>query len=169
MAMSPDGEAVATVGVTHDGSTYNSTVKLWDARTGKLKRALDEEKDSHLEIAFSRDFLAIGVNGILHETDPRGPREVRLLDAKTQELKHKIDGTLVPGVRSWSAIAFSLDGKRLALGGWDENDAFVRLWDVEKKKLIEGKTVFEKLPDRWNTAHCLAFSPDGKMLAAVCD
>lgn len=68
MAMSPDGEVLATVGVTHDGSTYNSTIKLWDARTGKLIRALDEEKDGHIEIAFSRNLLTIGVNGKLNDT-----------------------------------------------------------------------------------------------------
>jgi RNA polymerase sigma factor (sigma-70 family) len=166
MAMSPDGQMLATVGVTHDGSKYNSTVKLWDARTGKLKQALDEVKDSHLELAFSRDFLAIGVNGKLQDTDPRGPREVRLLDVKTLEVKHKIDETLVPGVRSWSALAFSPDGKRLAVAGGVEG-AFVKLWDVEKQKLIEGKADLGEIPRELNEVGCLAFSPDGKVVAAT--
>lgn len=167
MAMSADGEVVATVGATYDGSTSNSTVKLWDARTGKLKRALAEEKDSHLEIAFSHDLLAIGV------IDPRrGPREVRLLDAKTLKLKHKIDITpLVPGVYFWTRLAFSPDGKRLAVAGNTSNDGytppFVKLWDVEKKKLIEGKVDLGTIPRERNTVVCLAFSPNGKLVAAA--
>lgn len=168
MAMSADGEFVATVGVTRDGETNTSTVKLWDTRTGKLKRALDEVKDSHLELALSRDFLAIGVNGKLQDTDPRGPREVWLLDAKTLELKHKIDENLVPGVANWSALAFSPDGKRLAVAGFAEG-AFVKLWDVEKQKLIEGKADLGEISRELNRVGCLAFSPDGKVVAAAWD
>ncbi len=175
MAMSPDGEVVATVGVAYDGSTYNSTVKLWDARTGKLKQALAEEKDSHLEIALSRDILAIGVNGKLNDTKPRGLREVRLLDAKTLKLKHKIDETHVPGVFSWGRLAFSPDGKRLALAGgtWSDTDGFVpflKLWDVEKQKLIEGKLgeIPRELNDIGpNGVECLAYSLDGKLVATA--
>jgi RNA polymerase sigma factor (sigma-70 family) len=171
MAMSPAGDVVATVGVTHDGSRFNNTVKLWDVRTGKLKRTLDEEKGGHLEIAFSRDLLAIGVNGRLYDTNARGPREVRLLDAKTLGLKHKIDSTVVPGLSSLQGLAFSPDGKLLALAGLSER-AFVKLWDVEKQKLLEGKTVLGEIPRDLNTHQlnsvvCLAFSPDGKLVAAA--
>jgi WD40 repeat protein len=174
MTMSPAGEVVATVGVAYDGSTYNSTVKLWDARTGKLKQALDEAKDSHLEIAFSRDLLAIGVNGKLNDTKPRGPREVRLLDAKTLKLKHKIDETHVPGVYSWGRLDFSPDGKRLAVAGSTSGDNgygyFLKLWDIEKQKLIEGKLgdiPRETNEGEGNQVECLAYSPDGKLVASA--
>src|SRR5262249_48750445 len=59
MALRPDGKVVATVGVTHDGKHFNSAVKLRDLRTGNLIRAFDELKNSHLEIAFSSEFLAV--------------------------------------------------------------------------------------------------------------
>ena len=54
---------------------------------------------------------------------------MRLLDAKTLELKHKIDGTLVPGLHSWTGLVFSPDRKLLAVAGFAEG-AFVKLWDV---------------------------------------
>lgn len=172
LAWSADGEIVATVGLTHDDASVNSTVKLWDARTGKLKRALDEVKDSFLKIAFSRDLLAIAVSGRVN-TD-RGSREIRLLDAKTLELKHKIDETLVPGILHWSALAFSPDGKRLVVGGnartgpTNSPAPFLKLWDVEKEKLIDIKTAFEQIPQSSNVPRCIAFSPDGKVLAVTC-
>ena len=115
MAASLDGEVVATVGIRREGSNVNGTVKLWDARTGELKRALDEEKEGSPVIAFSRDLLAIGLYG--------KSKEVRLLDAKTLEVKHRIDETHLPGLFGWWSshgppqLAFSPDGKRLAIAG----------------------------------------------------
>jgi RNA polymerase sigma factor (sigma-70 family) len=162
MAMSPDGELVATVGVTIN-PTEDCTVKLWDARTGKLRRALAEEKDSTLGIACSRDFLAIAVDG-----HGRGQREVRLLDVKTLELKQKIEAPMAQGGDfGWGRLAFSPDGKRLAVAGLAEGRAFVKLWDVEKQKLIEGQANLGEFPRDLNHVWDLAFSPDGKLVAAA--
>ncbi len=91
---------------------------------------------------------------------------MRLLDAKTLELKHKIDETLFPGVRGWNALAFSPDGKRLAVAGLAE-EAFVKLWDVEKQKLIEGKADVGEIELELNVVGSLVYSPDGKLVAAV--
>jgi WD40 repeat protein len=97
---------------------------------------------------------------------------VRLVDAETWELKDKLD---LDG--SVMALAFSPDGKRLALGGGSylaENGSFVQLWDVEKKKRIGGTKEQQPEPKaapelgQANKGHvtCLAFSPDGRVLAA---
>jgi RNA polymerase sigma factor (sigma-70 family) len=177
MAMSPDGGIVATVGIVYDGSNHNSTVKLWDARTLELRATLDEEKDSHLGIAFSRDFLAIAVN----RTANGKRREVRLLDAKTLALKHALDDTHVPDVRGWGPLAFSPDGKRLAVAGTAlagvarESVPFLRLWDGQKQRFIEGKPDLGEIPrdvvyegiTETNGVDRLAFSPDGKLLATA--
>jgi WD40 repeat protein len=161
MAMSGDGTVVATVGVTHDGLKFNSTVKLWDARTLRLLRSLDEEKYSHLEIAFSRDLLAVGVNEL---SVPSRERKVRLLDAKTLESRHTIDSDS-------SALAFSPDGKRLAIAGNKSDDRrtpVLRLWDVDKQKLIECEVDLGETPARTiATLTPLVFSPDGQLMAGA--
>jgi WD40 repeat protein len=163
MALSTDGEVVATVGIVRDGDTANGTVKLWDARTGELKWTLAEEKCVP-EIAFSRDFLAVGLDT---------PREVRLLDAKTLELKHRITGNHVPDLFGWPSdplpLAFSPDGKRLALAGSTYSDKFVpflKLWDVEKQRLVEGNAGVGEVSNDLYSIGCLGFSPDGNILVA---
>jgi WD40 repeat protein len=183
MAMSPDGAVVATVGITYDGTNHDSTVKLWDARTGKLKQALDEEKDSHLGVAFSHDFLAIGVSGVNRVNGGKRLREVRLLDAKSLALKHEINENLIPRIHGVSALAFSPDGKRLAVAGTAlteisrESAPFLKLWDAEKQRLIEGHPDLGAVPagimveqisaTNGVNSDGLAFSPDGKLLATA--
>jgi WD40 repeat protein len=61
-----------------------------------------------------------------------------------------------------SALAFSPDGTRLALGGRSrlaEDAAFVRLWDVREQKLLGGTE------GGGHRVNCLAFAGDGTRLA----
>ncbi len=153
-----DGKPTGTGGIIP-----HSTIKLWDATTGKLMRSLGEEEGTYLAaIAFSADgkTAAVSVSKHILTKDPESPlkfeTEVRVLDAQTWALKHKVKTFA-------SALAFSPDGKRLALGGRSrltEDAAFVRLWDVEKQELLGG---MERGGYRVN---CLAFSSDGKQLVA---
>jgi len=167
MAMSFDGRGVATVGVTHDGKTFNSTVKLWDTKSGELVRALEEEKDSHLEIASSREYLAVAVNDRLNDPS-QALREVRLFDAATLELRHKIDRTLVPEAKTWTALAFSADGRKLAAAGRD-NAPFIKLFHLQKNRLVVSDAPPVHLPIEVKNVISLAMSPDGRLLAAGCD
>jgi WD40 repeat protein len=89
----------------------------------------------------------------------------------------KVEDINLAGVFGWSALAFSPDGKRLALGG-SQGGYCVQLWDLQNKKLLggtklrkEAKTVADlsqalQDPDLGTGVTCLAFSPDGRVLAA---
>src|SRR5439155_22970335 len=101
---------------------------------------------------------AISTSKHVLTNQPKNPikfeTEVRVMDAQTWALKHKVktDGFA-------SVLAFSPDGTSLALGGRSGDKAFVRLWDVQKQKVMGGTE------DGGYRVHCLAFSIDGKQLA----
>ena len=81
---------------------------------------------------------------------------VLLLDGITGQEHHKI---LVKQASNIEAVAFSPDGKTLAVGrGW--NDPDIHLYDVASGR--EVGTV--ATPPRTHTSFALAFTPDGKQL-----
>src|SRR5262245_40252712 len=157
LAWSADGKTLATVGIVYEvvvfgdgagnptdkGAVFpNSTIKLWDAK-GKLQRSLSEERHTFIAaLAFSADAKTAAVSTSKHilTANPDDPlkyeTEVRVMDAQAWALKHKVkaDGFA-------SALAFSPDGTRLALGGRSrlaDNGSFLKLWDVQKEKAIGG-------------------------------
>jgi dipeptidyl aminopeptidase/acylaminoacyl peptidase len=200
LAWDAKGETVVTVGVTFevaeltdfDGQNTrkvllpSSTVKLWDAKTGELKRSLGEEKGIYVgNFALSPDRKTAIVTA-LKLTDENGKAtgssrgtEVRLMDAEKWELKRNVDSDGLEDLSSSGgflvyAVAFSPDGKRLAMGGANgrvEGGCYLKLWDVQKEKLIGGTKV-TKEPGVGSgleeAVTSLAFSPDGKLLAAGC-
>jgi RNA polymerase sigma factor (sigma-70 family) len=179
VAYSADGKILATIGLVYElvdftdgagnptgsgGVIPHSTIMLWDATTGTLLRSLGEEKDTYIAaIAFSPDkkTAAVSVSRHILTKDPDDPlkfeTEIRVIDATTWALKHKVKPDTFA-----SALAFSPDGTRLAFGGRSrltDDAAFVRLWDVNKQKLIGGTE------GGGYRVHCLAFSRDGSQLA----
>jgi RNA polymerase sigma factor (sigma-70 family) len=184
LAWSADGKTLATVGIVYEvveftdgdgkptgkGACWpNSTIKLWDPRTGELKLALGEEEHTYVAaIAFSADGKTAAVSTSKHHQDPlKFVTEVRVLDARTWALKHKVEASGFA-----SALAFSPDGRRLALGGRSRRAAdgsFVKLWDVRQAKVIGGTEERQEPPlplGAGGRVTCLAFSRDGKLLAA---
>ena len=176
LAWSSNGKTLATVEIVyeiidfmddagkptgHGGVIPHSTIKLWDAATGKLERSLGEEKETLIAaIAFSADdwTAAISVSKHVvtnHRDNPiRYETEVRVLDARTWSIKHKIDDFA-------NTLALSPDGKTLALGrkaATRYSAVFVLLWDLVHQKLIGD------MKGNW-CGPCLAFSSDGRKLA----
>jgi WD40 repeat protein len=137
VCFSPDGKLLAAIG--------SDMVKVWDVATRKEAATLKDIRTGR--IAFSPD------GKLLATTGSKGPS--RLYDTATWKLRAELPGNL----EGTCGIAFSPDGKILA---FSEPGGLVRLWDPATGKEM-GVTIALSVPH----LDCLAFSPDGKMLAGV--
>ena len=145
LAFSADSSVLAS-------GSVDGTVKLWNPQDGTVKQTLkgDNSGSAAPQVAFSPRGALLAVAGL----DSNLP--LRLLD-------------LVSGsTRSFDAdftysLAFSPDGKTLAVGSNIENEpGIVDLLDVASG------TVKRKLKGPPGVVGSLVFSPDGKLLASGC-
>jgi WD40 repeat protein len=171
LVWSPDGKLMASRtsrsvkredGGEEDRDWF-STVKVWDAATGKEVASLGELKNSGLvAIGFTPDgaTLALSFRRRIQDGD-----KVELWDARKGELRKTIEmdyGRIVP------RFAFAPDGKTIAvlyageIGRDRKTDGLqggLRLFDREKGEEIRQARGHKDM------AISLAFSPDGKLLA----
>jgi RNA polymerase sigma factor (sigma-70 family) len=168
---SPDGKLMASQarrteprkGGTEGELDWFSTVRVWDAATGKEVASLGELKNSGLiGLAFSPDGQTLALS--FFRQIPEGAW-LELWDARKGQLRKKIEmdyGRVVP------RIAYAPDGKTLAVlyAGDDDRDRTspdlrggVRLFDVASGKPLR------TIRGHKHMAISLAFSPDGKLLA----
>jgi WD40 repeat protein/tRNA A-37 threonylcarbamoyl transferase component Bud32 len=145
VAFSPDGQRVASV-------SYDLTVRVWDAATGQEQLRLTGHSTTILNgVAFSPDGKRIASAG--GTVGPDG--EVIVWDAATRQKKRTIK---VPegGV---DRVTFRPDSRHLAAACMDGT---VRLYDADTGELTRSlKSGFQRAGN-W----CVAFSSDGKLLAA---
>jgi WD40 repeat protein len=157
VAYSPDGRLVAAAGA-------DPTVRVWDAATGREVHSLRGHAADVTCVVFSPDgqrLASADLDLVVRLWDVRTGKE----DAPRKEPIH-LDGPEPEKMRKpWDRgrplaprIAFSADGRRLASINAGQP---VQLWDVATR--LEVLT----LPVEQSAFQCVAFSRDGRWLAAV--
>lgn len=179
--------------LTADGATLISadwnTIRILDARSGRLLNASDGHSNSVAYVGFSRDgkqLISVGDNAIgtwdvqaakriktiksypypiasaAQTLDGKvlatasGDGEIRLWNLRqSQELR-----TLRAPQSSWPLLAFSPDGKNLAVRNRYVKESGVQLWDISTGKEI-------RRFGSGTSCTGLAFSPNGKVLAEM--
>jgi WD40 repeat protein len=142
LAFCPDGKTLATA----SDEKKDNCIKLWEPGTGEEIGRLKGGDHLPMEIVFSRDskLLAVG--------DDAG--QVRVWDMANKKLMTDFEAQKKRDINS---LAFSKDAKMLAVGCFNRK---VKLYDWKKEKEIDD------LAAECNNSGCLAYSPNGKLLAA---
>jgi RNA polymerase sigma factor (sigma-70 family) len=182
VAFSPDGRTLASGASrvsTKTGKVAKvllGAVKLWDVKTGAEKTTLRVPSVEVSAVAFSPDGKTLAAGGGVGGVKEHG--EVKVWDLATLEERTFFRGdtgrvtsvafspdgkTLAAGMHDYSVIRpgpddASPDGKTLAPGA---GDGAIRLWDVDTGRERA------RLRENVYSARAVAFSPDGKTLAAV--
>lgn len=142
---------ISAVAINRDGSQVASaaddgTVRIWETRVGRPLHVLHAKPRVHA-LSFSADgsLLAGGTSDELFVWEVRGGTE-----------RFRTDGT-----QGWArSIAFSPDGRRIALASSPANGRAVSVWDTESGRLVGLLSGTDKL------ATVVTFHPSGTRLAA---
>jgi WD40 repeat protein len=146
LAVSPDARILAA-------GSYDTDVRIWNTRDGELVRRIDDVLVATFAMAFTPDGKFLVTGGV--------DRALYFWDTSTWKLARKLSGQ----PEMISAIAIAPGGGLIATGGYNEltqeNPVKVLLWDTSTNAVVRSL-------DAPRIVGSLAFSPDGKRLAAAC-
>ncbi|MFE6828378.1 hypothetical protein [Streptomyces sp. NPDC057690] len=156
LAFSPQGHLLARAG--EDG-----TIHMWDVRDPRHPAGLGAPARNGTSalntLAFSPDghvLTTAGDDGRIHLWDVADPQHLRPLAASLPASATEVNG-----------VAISPDGKLLASGG---SEATVRLWSIADRRhpsAVGQTTGITFKAGNPGSAQAVAFSPDGRTLAAA--
>ncbi len=147
VSFSPDGKTLAT-------GSRDSTILLWDVRTGDLLRTLTGHRlYDRVSVLLSPDGNTLASASGGWGEDPAFDGRIRLWDVATGDTLHTLTGhTRYERV----SVSFSPDGQTLASASGD-----LRLWDVATGDLLR------TLTGHTEDVYSVLFSPDGKTLVSA--
>lgn len=188
VTFSPDGKTFASVSASIDGN--KKVIRLWDTRTAKESESFDGALNNDLDAGSNKGATVtpedvIQITAVAFSPDGKllacicGKRETdiiqiwdtesgRKLDPIRKELKRPTDQE--PPEANFTTLAFSQDGRTLALG---KSDGWIERWDIYSRQEIDeippfsdrGQGGAQGPTARRPSIQALAFSPDGNALA----
>ena len=150
VAFHPDGHTIASGGrssfAVGDGGG-DPTIKLWDAKTGKLLKTLEGHTSSVRNVVFHPDGHTIASAG----------GTIRLWDANTGKLLNTLGFVAHTHAGSVTSVAFHPDGHTIASASDDET---IRLWNANTGEHIR------TLTGGHTGVASVVFHPDGHTIAS---
>jgi WD40 repeat protein len=143
IGLTRDGATLATCGSSVNNE-YVDSVKLWDTRTGQLKRDFAAEKIHGRPMAFSADGSILATGG----------KSVRLWDVATGKLLREFTGHL----KRTQSIVFSSDGRFVIAGG---SYGTTNIWEVATGRHLVTLFAFNKTDSGKPDDDWFAYAPEG--------